>query len=138
MSDVTIPVTHEDEALHIVRSYMSWTFAGALIPLPLADVIAVTGAQLHMLNRLSQLYGVPFSRNLVKQLVSSLLGSTVPSLVTSGLKGTGLSMIPVIGPLISVVLLPGMASASTYAIGKVFIQHFESGGTFLDFNPSKV
>ena len=30
------------------------------------------------------------------------------------------------------------SGASTWALGKVFIQHFESGGTFLDFNPEKV
>ena len=34
--------------------------------------------------------------------------------------------------------MPVFAGASTYAIGKVFIQHFESGGTFLDFEPAKV
>jgi hypothetical protein len=31
-----------------------------------------------------------------------------------------------------------IGGASTYALGKVFIQHFESGGTFLDFDPEKV
>jgi len=34
--------------------------------------------------------------------------------------------------------LPAVAGASTYAVGQVFIQHFESGGTFLDFDPEKV
>ena len=29
-------------------------------------------------------------------------------------------------------------SVSTWALGKVFIQHFESGGTFLDFDPEEV
>jgi hypothetical protein len=28
-----------------------------------------------------------------------------------------------------------MAMAATYAIGMVFIQHFSSGGTLLDFEP---
>ncbi len=41
----------------------------------------------------------------------------------------------VTGLLRQVVQLSG---ASTYAIYKVFIQHFESGGTFLDLDPSKV
>ena len=31
-----------------------------------------------------------------------------------------------------------LAGATTYAVGKVFIQHFESGGTFLNFNPDSV
>jgi hypothetical protein len=34
--------------------------------------------------------------------------------------------------------MPVFAGAATYAIGKVFIQHFEAGGTLLDFEPAKV
>jgi lipoate-protein ligase A len=34
--------------------------------------------------------------------------------------------------------MSAIGGAATYAIGRVFIQHFESGGTFLDFNPEKV
>jgi hypothetical protein len=31
-----------------------------------------------------------------------------------------------------------LGGASTYAVGRVFIQHFESGGTLLTFDPAKV
>ena len=31
-----------------------------------------------------------------------------------------------------------LTGASTYAVGRVFIQHFESGGTFLTLDPDKV
>lgn len=34
--------------------------------------------------------------------------------------------------------MSAISGAITYAIGQVFIQHFESGGTFLDFDPKKV
>ena len=34
--------------------------------------------------------------------------------------------------------MPIYSGAATWAIGKVFIQHFASGGTFLDFDPQKV
>jgi hypothetical protein len=30
------------------------------------------------------------------------------------------------------------SGAAAWALGKVFIQHFESGGTFLDFDPDAV
>jgi hypothetical protein len=33
---------------------------------------------------------------------------------------------------------PTLSSACTYAVGKVFIQHFSSGGTFLTFSPARV
>jgi hypothetical protein len=31
--------------------------------------------------------------------------------------------------------MPALSAGATYIIGKVFIQHFASGGTLLDFNP---
>jgi hypothetical protein len=31
--------------------------------------------------------------------------------------------------------MPVLSAGATYAIGKAFIQHFQSGGTLLDFNP---
>ena len=31
--------------------------------------------------------------------------------------------------------MPAFSAGATYLIGKVFIQHFASGGTLLDFNP---
>jgi hypothetical protein len=34
--------------------------------------------------------------------------------------------------------MPTLAGASTYAVGRVFIQHFECGGTILSFDPEKV
>ena len=33
--------------------------------------------------------------------------------------------------------LPTFAAASTFALGRVFTKHFESGGTFLDFDLKK-
>jgi hypothetical protein len=34
--------------------------------------------------------------------------------------------------------MPGFAAAVTWAMGRVFIQHFETGGTLLDFNAEKM
>jgi uncharacterized protein (DUF697 family) len=42
--------------------------------------------------------------------------------------------VPVVGSLAGMITEPAIAAAATYALGKVFIQHFESGGTLLDFN----
>jgi hypothetical protein len=37
--------------------------------------------------------------------------------------------------LASGFVMPVLSAGATFAIGKAFIQHFESGGTLLDFNP---
>ena len=39
------------------------------------------------------------------------------------------------GTAIGALTMPVFSAAATYIIGKVFIQHFASGGTLLDFNP---
>ncbi len=84
--------------------------------------------------RLSQIYDVLFSENRGKALISSLLGAMIPT--SSGLGAAdALKAVPVMGMVISAFVTPVLAAGATYAIGKVFIQHFASGGTLLDFNP---
>jgi uncharacterized protein (DUF697 family) len=46
-----------------------------------------------------------------------------------------LKSIPILGTIASGLVMPALAAGATFAIGKAFIQHFESGGTLLDFNP---
>jgi hypothetical protein len=43
--------------------------------------------------------------------------------------------VPVVGTTIGALTMPALSIGATYIIGKVFIQHFASGGTLLDFNP---
>ena len=130
-------VTKTAEGDSIVKRYMLGAFAVGLVPLPLVDVAALSGVQLKMLHSLSNLYGVEFSSHLGKPMIASLLGGSIPvslsSHVASLVKG-----IPVYGQLTGMVSRSIFGGASTYAIGKVFIQHFESGGTFLTFDPRQV
>jgi hypothetical protein len=43
--------------------------------------------------------------------------------------------IPIAWTAVGELATPALAVAATYAIGMVFIQHFASGGTLLDFEP---
>ena len=105
-----------------------------LLPIPVVDLVVVAGLQLQMLRRISQIYEVPFSENRGKALITSLLGAMIPT--SSGLgMADALKAIPVVGTLISACVTPVLAAGATYAIGRVFIQHFASGGNLLDFNP---
>ena len=42
------------------------------------------------------------------------------------------------GTAVYFMVTPVLAYAMTQAVGKAFIMHFESGGTFLDFSPAKM
>lgn len=128
----------DEAASKLVDRFSLWSGAAGLIPLPIVDIVAVGGVQLEMLRRLSDIYGVPFVENRGKSLIASLAGSVLPaSTATTTAMGvtSALKSVPGIGTAISAFTMPVFSAGATYVIGKVFIQHFASGGTLLDFNP---
>ena len=132
------PVTTLGKAQQIVSSYSRFSALAGLIPMPTIDMIAVGGLQMKMLSALAAHYGVAFNDNRSKSLVAALIGSVGSTNIAYGVGGSLLKSIPVVGSIAGVFAMPGFAFALTYAIGKVFILHFESGGTLLDFDPVKM
>jgi len=128
------PEERRDFCNRLVDRFAIWSGVAGLLPFPVVDVVAIGGLQLQMVRRLSQVYGVDFSENNGKAIIASLAGSLIPS--TSGIGAAStLKFVPVIGTLTAGLVMPALSAGATYAIGKAFIQHFESGGTLLDFNP---
>jgi uncharacterized protein (DUF697 family) len=121
-------------ASKLVDRFALWSGVAGLVPLPVVDVLAVGGLQLQMLRRLSQIYSVEFSQNRGKALIAALAGCMIPA--TSGMgAASALKAVPVLNILAAGFIMPVLSAGATYAIGKAFVQHFESGGTLLDFNP---
>lgn len=121
----------------IVKKHVYGAMGVGLVPIPIIDLLGVTGVQLDMLSKMAKFYGVPFRKDRVKNILSSLVGG----LVTAGLGmpvASLLKAVPIIGQTVGALGMPIVAGSSTYAVGKVFIQHFESGGTFLSFDPNAV
>jgi uncharacterized protein (DUF697 family) len=130
--------TKEDAAEKIIRQNVLWAAGGGVIPIPVVDMIAITVVELKMLKELSALYEVPFREDQVKNIVASLLAGLGAPTLGMALTVSLVKAVPVIGVMSAFVAIPGLAAAFTYAVGKVFVQHFASGGTFLDFDPKKV
>lgn len=108
-----------------------------LVPIPIVDLAGLTGIQLEMLSRLSKMYNIPFRKDIGKSLIGSLLGSALPVWALPPAASL-IKAIPIIGQTTGAVSMSILGGAATYAIGQVFLQHFESGGTFLDFYPESV
>lgn len=120
-----------------IRNHIIGSMGVGLIPVPVVDLVALTGIQINMLRSLAKAYDIPFSRDLVKNIIASLIGGGIP-VSFAGALASVMKTIPVIGQATGVLAMPVLAGATTYAVGKVFIQHFASGGTFLSFNPDEV
>jgi uncharacterized protein (DUF697 family) len=127
------PERRHEMAAHLVDRFAFWSGAAGLIPVPGVDLVTVGGVQIQMLRRLSQIYGVAFSENRGKSLIASLAGSMVPATSAAGVASVAKS-VPILGTLVSAFVMPVLSAGATYAIGRAFMQHFESGGTLLDFN----
>lgn len=125
------------KAEKVVSQYTKGTAVVGLLPLPLIDTVAVAAAQIAMLRGIAKAYGVAFSENAARMVISALLGSVVPlslrSVLVSLFKGN-----PLLATVTGSVAMAVFSGSATYAMGKVFILHFESGGTLLDFDADKM
>ncbi|WP_111977563.1 YcjF family protein [Algibacillus agarilyticus] len=126
-----------EQANKVVRNYAIGSVIPSLIPVPAVDLVAVTGIQLKMLHSLAAIYDVPFKEELVRSSISSVIGGTV-ALSVSRVASSAIKAIPGVGTMIGSLAMPTVSGATTYGLGRVFIQHFESGGTFLTFDADKV
>lgn len=120
------------EATKITSKHELLAFGAGVVPFPLLDIAAITVIQLRMLSILSEHYDVKFSENRVKSILGALLGGFVPTSLACGSVGSLIKSVPVVGAVAGALTMPVFAAASTRAVGRVFTQHFESGGTFLD------
>lgn len=116
----------------------AWGSAGlGLVPLPLVDLVAIGGLQVWLVRELAKLRGVPFAGNRAKALVSGLIGGGTPTILAGGVASL-VKLVPVVGPLLTIGVMPGLSGAATIAVGRVFNAHFKAGGTLLDFDVEKM
>ena len=130
-------VARISEAHEMVKPYVMASLVVGLVPVPVVDLAALTGVQIKMLHSLANQYEIPFSHNMVKSLVAPLI-SSVLTVTTAAPLASAMKIIPFFGSVSGVISMSVLGGAATYAVGKMFIQHFESGGTFLDFDPETV
>ena len=123
----------------VITRHVAVAAGAGLIPLPIVDFAAVTGVQLGMLALICDIYKQPFSKEAAKSIIVSLAGGAAAGGgARSMAMGSRLKFIPVIGTVVSWLVTPAIAAVTTYAIGKVFVHHLESGGSLLTFEAKKL
>jgi uncharacterized protein (DUF697 family) len=133
----THPNQKPAQADETIKKHMLAAIATGLVPMPLVDLAVLAGIQLNLLRSLAGLYGVEFSEQLGKAAIGALAGSGLSVSVSAKL-GSLAKSAHFIGWAIGGASVALFGAATTYALGKVFVQHFESGNTFLGFDPETV
>lgn len=127
----------EERLGKLAKNHILASVGVGLVPVPFVDLVALMGIQLDMIRKLSAEYAVPFKEGRGKSIISSLLGGFLPVAV-GGTIASFIKCIPLIGQTTGAVTMPVISGAATYAVYKVFRQHYEMGGTLLDLDPEKV
>jgi uncharacterized protein (DUF697 family) len=122
-----------ENADSIIKNHMIWSMGAGLIPVPVADFFAVSAIQLDMIRQLAKIYDIDFEQTKGKAYITTLTGSGLARIGARAVK-----FIPGIGSILGGITMAALSGGSTYALGEVFKKHFESGGTFLDFDPERL
>jgi uncharacterized protein (DUF697 family) len=130
------PAERQKRGERIIQDHVLMGLVAGLIPGPAIDLAAGFGVQLTMLGRLAKLHGVPFRRDLAKNIVTSLFGSLGGVGAGVIIASSVIKTVPVLGTALGFVGTSASMGGFTYAVGKLFQQHFEQGGTFDDLEPS--
>ena len=121
-----------------IRNYMWWSMGAGLVPVPFLDLLAISGVQLKMVSELAKIYEVPFSESRGKAVIGALVGTLAPQSLACSVVGSAVKTIPGVGTVAGASTMALAAGAAAWALGRVFVQHFEAGGTLLNFDPDAV
>ena len=127
---------HQKEGREIVNKFMLFSMGIGLVPVPAIDLIGLAALQLRMLHRLTRLYGVAFDEQRAKIIIAAFLGTGTPGLASRSLASL-LKAIPGVGSVLAFFSMSLLGGAATYALGRLFVYHFEIGGALFDLDPKK-
>jgi len=112
------------------------------VPAWWANSASVTGLQLKMLTELSSVYDVEFRQDLARPMLGSLAGGGLSFVVSQNPLAMAakfwIAAIPVVGIPLRFAAGPAIIGGYCYMLGRAFVDHYEAGGTYHDFNPAKL
>lgn len=138
MTETVAPKDVHAEAARVISTAVKWSAATAIVPVPYMDLLALGAVQVKMVRDLAKVYGLEAESETLKGVISALLGTLAPAAISGGLLGSALKVIPVGGTIVGSVGLAAFGSAATYAISKIFVAHFEKGGTLKTFSAEAI
>lgn len=130
--ETTIPLPISDKnfrrlyADQTVKHWCQWASVAGFVPVPVIDILSISATQAKMVHSLCQIYDKQFHREALSSVISGLVGGSLTGLVSASLAVTLIKNIPVVGTTVSLLTQPAVAYGITFALGAVFIQHFEA------------
>jgi uncharacterized protein (DUF697 family) len=121
------------QANSIVERHTAYAAVGGIIPVPIANVASITAVIVRMVKLLSDLYGIPFERDRARAIVVGLMGGAMPTGLGAVTTSTLFYVVPG-SALVGLAVSSITAVACTRSIGRIFVEHFETGSSLHDLS----
>jgi uncharacterized protein (DUF697 family) len=109
-------------ALPHILGYSSLAATAGAVPVPVLDLVLLSGIQSHMVYDLARLYGQPLTGQRFLEIASTLgTGMLLRQAARSLVK-----LIPGVGTVVGSVAVGALAGASTFALGKAFCYYYRA------------
>lgn len=118
----------------IIYNHLWFSAVPGFIPVPLLDIVAISAVQLDLVRQLCKFYHEDYDEQRGKAIVMSLTGSAMARITGYSARSV-LKTVPVVGWVLGGAAMSLFAASSTYAIGQVFKEHLDAGGTLHNLNP---
>ena len=132
-SEKCIAISVGERADQIVKDYVLYSMGTGFLPIPIVDIFGLIGLQVKMVHSLSKVYNVPFSESKTRTILYSLAGSILP-VAGVGLLASAVKVIPFVGQTAGAFSMSALAGGFTYAVGRIFVNHFEKSGNIDNLN----
>jgi len=116
------------DAEAIIQNHVWFSLVPGFLPVPVIDVMGITAVQLDMIKQLCHVYGKDYDEQRGKALATGLAGTATGRMSGYAMRAA-FKVVPGIGWVLGGLTLSASAAASTYALGQIFKEHFEEGGT---------
>src|SRR6185295_17241741 len=124
----------EAGAMKIVHKYMVYSAGAALIPVAIVDVTVLAGIHVSLNKQLCDYYEVEFSEHTARNVLIAILASLIPGSLSSLATRKTLALLPLTTYVFGMFGMSAFSAFVSFGLGKIFIRHFESGGTLRDFD----
>jgi uncharacterized protein (DUF697 family) len=115
------------KARRVINKYTVLASGVGFIPVHFAGQVAVGGLLVKLLNDLCRIYGLSFSDHQIKIIVTAVLGGAHYDWISHYLMKYIKGYMPVLNSAGSLLLSPAISGLLVYYIGKMFLDHLESG-----------
>jgi uncharacterized protein (DUF697 family) len=113
-----------ESAERCIRQHTLMALGAAVVPLPLADLASISGVQLWMLKKLSELY------RREGRFLNEAVGVAAAETLGRKLWGSLLKGFPGLGTLAGGAIQAAIAGTATYALGRAWLEFLEGGRSF--------